>query len=515
MTLDAHITTGTFAQAIGARLTGDANLPVRDVSHDSREVAEGWLFAAIAGEKTDAHKYVEAVMRQGACGIVSERARPADFAGAWLQVEDARIALARAAAHVHHHPSRDLNLVGITGTNGKTTCAFLIAAIMEAAYEKVALLGTIEQRIGQRRSRAERTTPEASDTQRFLRQAATTGCHFAVMESSSQALDLHRCDSLEYGVAAWTNLSPDHLDYHKTMEDYYLSKRKLFDGSTGTRPRLAVINADDEYGRRLIDELTHTSHETPVVTYGLNEKLSPRPDTTATNIRISLRGMEFQLDSRAGTRCFTTPLVGRPHVSNILLATSVALAFDVPLDTIAHAVATCTGAPGRFEPIKHAGDFVVIVDYAHTDDALSNVLETARALVADTNGRVITVFGCGGDRDRTKRAPMGRTAACLSDVVILTSDNPRHEDPLVIMRDVEAGLNDESLKDESLKQGATPYVKIPDRRLAIARAIDEARPSDFVIIAGKGHEDYQIIGDQTFHFDDREVARETLAARGL
>ncbi len=510
MTSEQHTTTETLARAVDARLTGDANLPARDVTHDSREVAEGWLFVAIAGEKTDAHKYVEAVMRQGACGIVSERPCPADFAGAWLQVEDGRVALARAASHVHHHPSRELNLVGITGTNGKTTCAFLIAAIVEAARMEVALMGTIEQRIGKKRSPAVRTTPEASDTQRFLRQAVDANCRVAVMESSSQALDLHRCDNLEYAVAAWTNLSPDHLDYHKTMEDYYLSKRKLFDGSTGTRPPLAVINLDDEYGRRLSDELTNASDETRIITYGFDDNFAHTPETTATDIHISLRGMEFHLHSAAGTQRFTTPLVGRPHISNILLATSVALALDIPLDTIMRAVATCTGAPGRFEPIAHNGDFVVIVDYAHTDDALRNLLETARALVAGTSGRVLTVFGCGGDRDRTKRAPMGRTAARLSDTIVLTSDNPRHEDPLAILRDVEQGLN-----DESFETNPTPYIVIPDRRQAIHHAIREARTGDFVIIAGKGHEDYQIIGNQSFHFDDRETAREALIALGV
>lgn len=508
MTSEQNITTETVARAVGATLTGDVNLPVRDVTHDSREVAEGWLFVAVAGEKTDGHKYVPAVMRQGACSIISERPCPTDFAGAWLEVEDARIALARAAAHVHHHPSRELNLVGITGTNGKTTCAFLIAAIVEAARMEVALMGTIEQRIGQQRSRAVRTTPEASDTQRFLRQAVGAGCRVAVMESSSQALDLHRCDNLEYAVAAWTNLSVDHLDYHKTMEDYYLSKRKLFDGSTGTRPPLAVINMDDEYGRRLSDELTNASDETRIITYGFDDKHAP--ETTVTDIHISLRGMEFQLHSAAGTRRFTTPLVGLPHISNILLAASVALALDVPLDTIMHAVSTCTGAPGRFEPIAHNGDFIVIVDYAHTDDALRNVLETARALVAGTSGRVRLVFGCGGDRDRTKRAPMGRTAARLSDTVVLTSDNPRHEDPLAILRDVEQGL-----KDESFETNPTPYIVIPDRRQAIHHAIHEARTGDFVIIAGKGHEDYQIIGNQSVHFDDRETAREALVALGI
>ncbi len=502
MTHRQNTTTGAIAKIIGATLTGDANVEVCDVTHDSREVKKGWLFVAITGAELDAHKFVDAAIAQGASGVVSEQPRPNDFKGAWLQAEDARHALALAAAHVQHYPSRELNLVGITGTNGKTTCAFLITSIVEVAGERAALMGTIEQRIGDAKQKAVRTTPEASDTNRFLRRAVDAKCRVAVMECSSQALDLHRCDRLQFAVAAWTNLTPDHLDYHLTMERYYESKRKLFDNSIGTKPKCAVINLDDEYGRRLRDEISEAriaKDEINIITYAV-EQLA---DVSARDIEISLRGMNFTLRTPAGERRLHTPLVGRPHVSNILLAAATALALDINLDAVERAIATCTGAPGRFEPVPHGGNFVVIVDYAHTDDALRNVLETARALVENRDGRVITVFGCGGDRDRTKRRPMGATAARLSDIVIATSDNPRYEDPEQILRDIEQGLT----------ESGKPYEKIVDRRQAIHRAINEARLNDFVIIAGKGHEDYQTIGDMNHHFDDREVAREAMKTK--
>jgi UDP-N-acetylmuramoyl-L-alanyl-D-glutamate--2,6-diaminopimelate ligase len=323
-----------------------------------------------------------------------------------------------------------------------------------------------------------------------------SGCGVAVMEASSQALDLRRCDALEFGVAVFTNLSRDHLDYHQTMDAYFAAKRRLFDGTLGTRPRISVVNTDDERGRELARELKQSGAR--VITYGLEAEA----DVSARDVEFSLEGMSFYLLTMGSEQRLRSPLVGRPHIYNILAAAATAFALGYSSETIARAVETCAGAPGRFERVEHAGDFAVVVDYAHTDDALRNVLHTARDV---TRGRVITVFGCGGNRDRTKRAPMGEAAAALSDVVILTSDNPRTEDPETIFNDIEAGL----------RSNARPYLKIPDRRVAIQRAIAEARSGDVVLIAGKGHEDYQIIGEEKFHFDDREVAREALATRGL
>jgi UDP-N-acetylmuramyl-tripeptide synthetase len=488
------VTLGEVARVVNGKLTGDESREVLDVTHDSRQARRGSLFAAVRGGQLDAHRFVGQVMEQGAVGVISELEAPAGFDGAWIEVSEIRRAMALAAAEVHNHPSRELELVGITGTNGKTTTTYLVAAIAESAGEPVAMTTTVEYRIDKERWKAERTTPEATDMQRILRRAVEANCRVAVMESSSQAIDLHRCDALQYSVAVFTNLTRDHLDYHGTMDNYFAAKRRLFDASLGGTPRVSVINVDDERGLKLADELEGSGTE--VVRYGLNTEA----EVTATEVEHSLEGMRFTLHTPAGVRHLHSPLVGRPHIYNILAATATGLALGYELDVIARAIEICAGAPGRFERVPHSGDFAVVVDYAHTDDALVNVLRTARDV---TRGRIITVFGCGGDRDRSKRAPMGEAAASLSDVVILTSDNPRTEDPLKILADVEEGM----------RETAKPYEKIADRREAIQRAIMEARTGDLVVIAGKGHEDYQIIGSETSHFDDKEVAREALASR--
>jgi UDP-N-acetylmuramyl-tripeptide synthetase len=488
------VTLGAVAQAVGGNLEGDASAEVLDVTHDSRQARAGRLFVAIPGEKTDGHCFVADASRQGAVGVVSERERPSDFHGGWIQVRDARRSLAQAASEVHHHPSRELKLVGITGTNGKTTTAYLVASIAEAAGEPSALISTVEYRVAGERQAALHTTPEADDLQRLLRRAVAGGCRVAVMEASSQALDLHRCDALRYEVAAFTNLTRDHLDYHGTMEKYFDAKRRLFDGSLGEPPRFSVVNADDEYGARLCKELAREGRS--VLRYALDGEA----EVTARDVEFSMGGTRLTLSTPEGEREVLSPLVGRPHVYNILTAAGVAHASGLDLDATVAALKTCAGAPGRFERVPHAGDFAVVVDYAHTDDALRNVLRTARDVA---RGRVITVFGCGGDRDRTKRAPMGEAAAGLSEMVIVTSDNPRTEDPEAILFDVEVGL----------RAAGRPYLKIGDRREAIRRAVAEARAGDIVVIAGKGHEDYQIIGTEKRHFDDREVAAEALAER--
>ena len=505
-TEQSKVSVEDVAQATSGRASGDLNSEVTDVTHDSRHAKEGSLFTAVRGELFDAHKFIPKVMEHGAVGVISELERPRHFNGAWIQVEDIRRAMAPAAAEVHHHPSRELNLVGITGTNGKTTCAYLIAAIPEAAGEPVAMTGTVEYRLGKEKKKADRTTPEATDMQRLLRQAVSIGCQTAVMECSSQAMDFHRCDELDYAVAVFTNLTRDHLDYHKTMENYWYAKQRLFDGRLGSRPKTSVINVDDAHGVELANRLK--SEGLRVVTYAVKSDA----DITAQDAEFSLSGMKFRL--RIGTHApgllragsarteidFHSPLVGPPHVYNTLAAVGSGLALGYSLDVITQALSKCTGAPGRFEGVQHDGDFAVVVDYAHTDDALLNVLRSAREV---TKGRIITVFGCGGDRDRSKRAPMGEAAGSLSDIVILTSDNPRTENPNQILADAEEGI----------KKSGKPYEKIADRREAIHRAIAQARADDLVLIAGKGHEDYQIVGRETSHFDDKEVAREALAER--
>ncbi|MFL6336832.1 MAG: UDP-N-acetylmuramoyl-L-alanyl-D-glutamate--2,6-diaminopimelate ligase [Pyrinomonadaceae bacterium] len=494
MKRERALTLGELARAVGGKLEGDAEARVVDVTHDSRQVEAGWLFVAIRGEKSDGNRFVAEVGRRGAAGVLSELERPADFRGGWVRVAEARHALALAAAEVHGHPSRELKLVGVTGTNGKTTTAYLVASVVEAAGMTTALVSTVEYRVAGERQAALHTTPEASDVERLLRRAADAGCGVAVMEASSQALDLHRCDALRYEVAAFTNLTRDHLDYHGTMEAYFKAKRRLFDGSLGEPPRHSVVNVDDEYGVRLYEELKAAGRD--VLRYSLNGEA----EVTARGVEFSLGGMRLSLRTPEGETEILSPLVGRPHVYNILTAAGCAHALGLGLEETAAALEQCGGAPGRFERVAHGGDFAVVVDYAHTDDALRNVLRTAREVAA---GRVITVFGCGGDRDRTKRAPMGEAAASLSDVVIATSDNPRTEDPEAILRDVEEGL----------KSSGRPYLKIVERREAILRAVAEARAGDLVVIAGKGHEDYQIVGAERRHFDDREVARAALAER--
>jgi UDP-N-acetylmuramyl-tripeptide synthetase len=487
-----------IAAALDAEFSGDSEIIAADVTHDSRQAGAGSLFVAIRGLTMDGHRFVEDVIRRGAAGIISELPRPENFTGAWLRVADARAALAKAAAIVQGNPSRHLKLIGITGTNGKTTTAYLAFALARAAGEKAAMLTTVEYRIGEGSTPAVRTTPEASDTQRFLRQALDQGCKMAAMEASSQALHLHRCDGLKFRLGLFTNLTRDHLDYHGTMEEYFDAKKILFDGRLGEAPEVSVINADDEWGVKLSLELKQNGQR--VVTYGIDRAA----DLTAANIEISLiKGTSFVLKTPQGESALTSPLVGRPHVYNILAASAAAIELGYDIDSIAKGIETCVGAPGRFERVPHGhggGDFAVVVDYAHTDDALLNTLKTARDLAA---GRIITVFGCGGDRDKTKRAPMGAAAGKYSDLCLITSDNPRTEDPLKIIAEVEAAV----------KETGTPYLTIPDRREAIYRAVSKAQTGDVIIIAGKGHETYQIIGSDKFHFDDREVAKEALEAR--
>jgi UDP-N-acetylmuramyl-tripeptide synthetase len=491
-----RVTLGDVARALEGELTGDLSERVVDVTHDSRRVAAESLFVAIQGANVDANQFIAQAIDAGAVGIVSERLRPEGFAGNWIKVTDARSALAKAAAEVHYHPSRELKLVGITGTNGKTTTAYVVASIAEAASGMTALLSTVEYRLGSERVVAQHTTPEASDVQRHLRRAVDAGCAVAVMESSSQAIDLHRCDALHYTVAVFTNLTRDHLDYHGTMENYFASKRRLFEGIDGDPPEVSIINLDDEYGARLAEDLTERHQR--VVSYALESSA----DVSAKEIEYSLAGMKLRLVTPQGERRVATPLVGRPHVYNIVAAAASCLAVGIPLDVIVSSFESCSGAPGRFERVPHTGDFAVVVDYAHTDDALLNVLRTAREV---SRGRVITVFGCGGERDKTKRAPMGEIAARLSDVAIATSDNPRREDPEAILDDVEVGM----------RTTDRPYMRITDRLTAIKHAVADARTGDVVVIAGKGHEDYQILGTEKVHFDDKEVAALALKERGL
>ncbi|HKP69742.1 MAG TPA: UDP-N-acetylmuramoyl-L-alanyl-D-glutamate--2,6-diaminopimelate ligase [Pyrinomonadaceae bacterium] len=492
--MSTTITIAEVADALNAIRHGGGDGRVIDVTHDSRQAHEGTLFVAIKGHTMDGHRFVDDVIRRGAAGIISEYDPPKDFAGAWLKVKDAREALAKAATVINGDPSHELDLVGVTGTNGKTTTTYLCFALAQAAGIKPAMLTTVEYRIGNKSEPAVRTTPEASDTNRFLREAVDDGCRMAAMETSSQAIDLHRCDWLRFKVAIFTNLTRDHLDYHHTMENYFDAKKKLFDGRLGHKPESAVINIDDEWGQKLATELKGAGQRT--VTFSLDP--AGGADLFAENVEVSLvRGTSFTLKSPTGEKNIKSPLVGRPHVYNMLSATAAAMELGYDLDSIVEGLSKCVGAPGRFERVPHDGDFAVVVDYAHTDDALLNTLKTAKDL---TEGKIITVFGCGGDRDRTKRVPMGRVAGENSDVVFITSDNPRTEDPLKIIKEIEVGVAETASESHS----------VSDRREAIFRAIKAAQSHDVVVIAGKGHETYQIVGNDKYHFDDREVAIEAL-----
>ncbi|REJ79534.1 MAG: UDP-N-acetylmuramoyl-L-alanyl-D-glutamate--2,6-diaminopimelate ligase [Acidobacteria bacterium] len=488
------IDTKTLAEKLGAELYGTESAEVNDVTHDSRQARRGSLFVAIQGETVDGHRFVDDVVRRGAAGVISELDKPEGFEGSWLKVPDARTALAQAAKAVHGDPSSEIELVGITGTNGKTTTTYLAFALLEAAGKKAAMLTTVEYRIGAESEPAVRTTPEASDTQRFLRDALDRGCEAGVMEASSQAIDLHRCDGLDFRAAVFTNLTRDHLDYHLTMENYFDAKKKLFDGRLGKPPECSIVNVDDEWGRGLVSELSAKGQK--VVTFSQKTEA----DLTAEKIEVSLlEGTRFELRTPAGNVPITSPLIGRPHVYNMLSAAAVALELGHDLDSVVSGLSRCVGAPGRFESVPSDAGFAVIVDYAHTDDALLNTLRTAKELA---KGRIITVMGCGGDRDKSKRAPMGKIAGDLSDLVIVTSDNPRTEDPVKIIREIEKGV----------QEAGGNYIACTDRLEAIHLAVSKAKPEDVVIIAGKGHETYQIIGNDKFHFDDREIAAEALEA---
>ncbi|HZS44419.1 MAG TPA: UDP-N-acetylmuramoyl-L-alanyl-D-glutamate--2,6-diaminopimelate ligase [Blastocatellia bacterium] len=471
-------------------LTGSSEIVAQDITHDSRRCGPGTIFVAIKGLKVNGNKFVPQAIERGSNAIISEDEPPKNFSGGWIQVRNPRQALAQASAAVFKYPTKQLKLVGITGTNGKTTTAHLVDSIIRAHDGISAIMGTINARIGTESVKAEHTTPEASEVQRFLRRAVDTGAHAAVMEVSSHSLDMHRVDACRFEVAAFTNLTRDHLDYHGTMDDYFAVKRRLFNGEVGS-PRYAIINIDDPRGNELVKASTGT-----VITYGLKYDADVKTDMFS----LTLSGLNFIASTPKGSIHVSSPLVGRPHVYNILAAIGIGIALGYDQETIETGINTCPVVEGRFERVPCNEDFAVIVDYAHTDDALRNVLKTAREVARN---RIITVFGCGGDRDRTKRPLMGQAAARFSDVVIVTSDNPRSEDPMDIIAEIEPGL-------ESIGK---PYLKIPDRREAIHRAIKEAQPGDLVLLAGKGHEDYQVLKDRTLHFDDREVAREALAAR--
>ncbi|HEY7409505.1 MAG TPA: UDP-N-acetylmuramoyl-L-alanyl-D-glutamate--2,6-diaminopimelate ligase [Vicinamibacteria bacterium] len=476
----------------GARATGP-EAEVAAVTHDSRRVSPGALFVAVRGAAADGNDYVDGAWSRGAAAVASEREAPSP-ARAWLQVPDAREALALASAAVLGDPATQLGLVGVTGTNGKTTTTYLIDAALRAAGRRVGLLGTVQYRIGDRLAEAVRTTPESSDLQALFREMVDDGCAYAVLEVSSHSLALKRVFGCTFRVAVFTNLTRDHLDFHGDMDAYFEAKRILFEQNLA-RDGHAVINLDDDRGAELV-----RASRGHVWTYSLDAAKGAQ--ITAHDLRLSLAGTSFRAVTPVGTLEVRSPLLGRFNVENLLAALGAAFALGVPPETAVAGVCSVTGVPGRLERVDAGQPFTVVVDYAHTDDALRNLLETVRTLGPR---RVITVFGCGGDRDRSKRPLMGAVAARMSDVVIVTSDNPRSEPPEAILEEIQRGMNG--------GRGAERHA-ITDRREAIARAMEMAGEGDAVVIAGKGHETYQVLRDRTVPFDDRQVARQALSRTG-
>jgi UDP-N-acetylmuramoyl-L-alanyl-D-glutamate--2,6-diaminopimelate ligase len=475
------------ARLPGSAVHGGAGVDVSDVTHDSRRVGPEGLFVAIRGTAADGNQFVDAARKRGAAAVASEN--PPQPGVPWIQVPDARKALAAFSAAVLGDPASKLTLAGVTGTNGKTTTSYLIDAALREAGRTVGLLGTVQYRIGDRLSEAVRTTPEASDLQRLFHEMVVASCSHAVLEVSSHSLALDRVYGVSFEVAVFTNLTRDHLDFHGDMDAYFAAKRRLFDTLLAPTGR-AVINAEDDRAR----ELAAVSRA-PVWTYAVDGPA----DFRAEDVQLRLDATRFRLRSPLGDFAVETPLIGRFNVQNALaaFAASAALGLDPP--AILRGLRAITGVPGRLERVDAGQPFTVVVDYAHTDDALKKVLETVRQLGPR---RLITVFGCGGDRDRTKRPLMGAVASRLSDVAIVTSDNPRSEPPEAILEEIQKGMNG--------GRGAERHA-IVDRRDAIARALEMAGPGDAVVIAGKGHETYQQLRDRTVPFDDRQVARDVLS----
>jgi UDP-N-acetylmuramoyl-L-alanyl-D-glutamate--2,6-diaminopimelate ligase len=477
------------------KISGLADMEIRSVAYDSRKVSPGGIFFALRGEKLEGVKFVEDAVRRGAVAVATEDvAHVSSKVPAIVELlpGSERRGLARAAANFYGNPADALELVGVTGTNGKTTTAHLVDSIVRAAGHTTGLIGTTGYRTPKGSREAVNTTPESLDLQQMFAEIRDAGGTHAVLEASSHALAMERLWGCHFAVAIFTNLTRDHLDYHKTFEEYFASKRLLFKGTGTGVPEFGVINSDDPYAPQLAVFARRT------LTYGLKGA----PDLSVRKVGLGFQGLEFTAHTPAGNIEVRSSFVGRINVYNILAAIGAGIALDIPKAKIEEGISSLELVPGRFQRIDEGQPFLVIVDYAHTDDALRNLITTAREL--GPSARIITVFGAGGERDRTKRPLMGEAAGSLSDMVVLTSDNPRSEDPLLIINDVVVGLQKVNAK----------YRVEPDREQALAMALEEARPGDIVLLAGKGHETYQVLRDETIEFDDRERARAILRRKG-
>lgn len=478
------------------KFDGDDRLEISGISIDSNKVKEGYLFAALRGEKTDGHRYIDSALRNGAVALLVEDAPENGYPGiAVIRAGDSRESLARAAANYYGHPTKELTLAGVTGTNGKTTVTYLLESVWKEEGRNPGVIGTIEYRYGGSKVEAPMTTPESLDLMRMFREMRDAGIDCAAMEVSSHAIDRKRVLECHFDAAVFTNLTQDHLDYHGTIENYFGAKKKLFTGllrASGKKDKFSVINIDDPYGEEIAKDAPGT-----VITYSLRDTSAA---VSAAGFRVSGEGIRARLGTPWGGVEINSPLFGEHNLSNILAASAAALSLGSSPAAVERAVSGFTAVPGRLERVDNPLGFQILVDYAHTPDALKNVLLAVRPL---TDGRVILVFGCGGDRDRMKRPKMGHIGRELSDVLIVTSDNPRTEQPEEIINEIEQGVLSSGAPDK-------PYLRIPDRKEAIRKAIGMAAEKDTVVIAGKGHEDYQIIGTTKYPFDDRTAALEIL-----
>ena len=470
-------------------------LDIRQVACDSRKVQPRALFFALHGAKANGNAFIRDAVSRGAVAIASEDAVPATMPSsvAWIRVAHARRVLAMTASNFFGHPAAALQLVAVTGTNGKTTTTSLVDAIIKASGAKTGLFGTIAYHTPLGDYPAPNTTPESVDLQGFLAEVRDAGGRYGVLEASSHSLAMDRLWGCHFAAAVFTNLTREHMDYHKTFDDYFAAKLRLFDGTGAGAPDAAVLNTDDEYGKRMAGLAKNA------ITYGLTSGA----ELTAKKFQLTFSGLSFTAQTPKGKVEIESSLVGRINVYNILAAIGAAQALELSNEVIASGIRSLQSVSGRFQSIALGQPFLVVVDYAHTDDALENLIRTAREL--NPKGRVITLFGCGGLKDRTKRPVMGEVAGRLSDLTILSSDNPKSEDPLKIISDIVVGLQKTHGK----------YMIEPDREKAIGLAIDEARAGDILLLAGKGHENYQILADRTVEFDDRQVARRALRERGF
>lgn len=469
----------------------ETDVEITAICADSRLVRKGALFVAIPGLQQDGSRFIPQAIEKGAAALVSGRQRSSTIPE--VVVEDPRAALALIAANFYGHPAEKLSLVGVTGTSGKTTTTKMLESIFDAGEEPVGLIGTIEYRAGDERLVADRTTPDAVVLQEWFAKMVKAGVRNAVMEVSSHALALKRTHGIRFAAAVFTNLSREHFDFHKDFEDYFAAKRTLFEQIDRSR-KTAVVNIDDPYGRRLASELRGS-----VLSFGRSSEaeIHSLPD-----FEVSVRGLRGAVSTPAGLVRVESPLLGQPNLYNWLGAIGAAVVLGIPIPTIEKGVAALRSVRGRFEPVVIDGGPAVIVDYAHKPDALEKLLRAVRDLAGSK--RVVVLFGCGGDRDKGKRPEMGEIAGRLADYTILTSDNPRSEKPEAILDEIERGI---------APAGRARYGRITDRREAIARAIEEASDDDVIVIAGKGHETYQVVGDQIVHFDDREEAEHALKKR--